>query len=228
MRTLSSIALSSLLLSLVACNATPESHEEEAPVWDVLFDGSSLDAWRNFKAEAVGDNWQMIDGELVCVGGGSDLITRNQYADFIFEFDWKVTPNANSGVMYHVSEANNASYLSGPEYQVIDNVVIAEGDGDLRHSAAANYALHTPVADFTKPVGEWNHGVLEVNGTSVRHWLNGELVVQFMQWTPEWNTVVKASKFGAWATYGVSTSGHIVLQDHGNKVFYRNVRVRSL
>lgn len=215
-------------LALIACLGAACS---SAPVaddpWQVLFDGSSLDAWRNYKSESVGPNWGIEQGALVCLGGGSDLITRDQYADFVFEFEWKVSPMANSGVMYHVTEDHAASYMSGPEYQVLDNQVLGE-NGDPRTSAAGNYALHAPARDATKPVGEWNQGRIEVDGKHVRHWLNGELSVDFMQWTPEWEALVKASKFDAMPAYGRSRSGHIVLQDHGNKVFYRNLRVKSL
>ena len=225
MRTKLSTGLPCALLLAVAsaCHAPREAAHD----WQVLLDGTSLDSWRNYKSDAVGENWALVDGELVCMGGGADIMTRDQFADFIFEFEWKVSPKANSGIMYHVSEEHAASYMTGPEYQVLDNATLGQ-DGDLRTSASSNYALHTPAADFTKPVGEWNKGAIEVSGKRVRHWLNGELSVQFMQWTPEWEVLVKASKFDAMPAYGRETKGHIVLQDHGNRVYYRNIRIRSL
>jgi len=214
-------------LCLVSLTSACVIAKEEVVDGLVLFDGSSLDAWRSFKQPEVGPNWVIQDGALVCTGGGADLITREEFDNFSLEFEWKVSAGANSGVMYHVTEAEGETYISGPEYQVLDNATLGES-GDLRTSASSNYALHAPYEDYTRPVGEWNEGRIDVDGNSVRHYLNGSNSVHFSQWTPSWEALVKDSKFGAWPAYGRSRTGHIVLQDHGGGVSYRNIRVTRL
>jgi len=219
-----------LFLSLAACRSTDEGAapvEAENATWIVLFDGTSLDAWRGYKSDTVPAGWEIRDGALTRVAGGGDLMTRDQYASFDLRFEWRVSPGANSGVIWHVSEDKNASYETGPEYQVLDNATLGES-GDLRTAAGSNYALHAPPSDYTKAPGEWNEGRIEVDGAHVRHWLNGELVVDYELWTDEWKALVKASKFDQMPDYGLRKRGHIVLQEHGAEVAYRNVRIRVL
>lgn len=203
------------------------SPAEAEPDWTVLFDGSSLEAWRGFKADTVPAGWRIEDGALARVDGGGDIITKEQFDDFELVFEWKVTEGANSGVFFHVTEDMGATYQTGPEYQILDNVGHRDG-GDPRTSAAANYALHAPPTDFTNPVGEWNIGRIVVEDGEVSHWLNGHKVVEYELWTDEWKAMVKESKFDSMPAYGTRKRGHIALQDHGDLVYYRNVMVRSL
>jgi hypothetical protein len=216
------------LLVLAGGSCLGAKYDEETRPWEVLFDGTSTDAWRGFKRDGMPEGWEVIDGALVRTGGGGDIITREEYGEFVLSFEWKVTEGANSGVFFHVSEKAGATYETGPEYQILDNALHADG-GDARTSAAANYGLHAPVGDFTRPVGEWNEGQIIVqDGGRVHHWLNGRIVVEYELWTPEWEELVKASKFDAWKGYGVQERGHIALQDHGDQVAYRNIRIRRL
>lgn len=200
---------------------------QPAAEWVSLFDGKAITHWRGFKMATVPDGWRVVDGTITRVGDGTDLVSREQYRNFEFEFEWKVPPAGNSGIMFRVTEELDRTYHSGPEFQVLDNSRHADGKNPLT-SAGANYALHAPVKDVTRPVGEWNQGRLVVNGNDVQHWLNGTKVVEYTLGTAEWNAMVKDSKFNEWPRYGRETSGHLVIQDHGDRVQFRNLRVRRL
>ena len=124
------------------------SADEKAAGFQLLFDGKTIDKWRGYKQKNVPAGWQVVDGAITRVAGGPDLISIDQYSAFDFRFDWMVTPGQNSGVMFFVTEANESTYNSGPEYQVLDNAVHADGKDPLT-SAAACYALYAPPKDFT-------------------------------------------------------------------------------
>jgi hypothetical protein len=129
--------------------------------------------------------------------------------------------------MYRVSQEKDPAYYTGPEYQIIDNV--KNGDGASPDTSAASvYALHAPSKDMTKPAGEWNESRIVVAGNHVEHYLNGEKVVDYELGSDDWCRRVAASKFAAWKKFGTNRRGHIVLQDHGFEVWYRNVPVKDL
>jgi hypothetical protein len=189
-------------------------------------DISSLDHWRGYKKDAVPEQWVVEDGAIYLTGGGGgDLITREQYESFDLTMEWKISEKGNSGVMYHVSETDGPTYFTGPEMQVLDNAV---ANGDLLHSAGADYALHAPAADNSKPVGEWNKARMLVDGAQVTYWLNGVEQCTYELWSEDWNARVAASKFKQWPGFGMNKTGHIALQDHGNPVWYRNIKVQTL
>ncbi len=197
--------------------------------WVVLFDGTSLDNFRGYrKGEMPDAGWELVDGTLhhKAGGGGGDLVTRGRYGDFELEFDWKVAEGANSGVFYRVSEEESAPYLTGSEYQVLDNTKHVDGKNP-KTSAGAIYALYAAEKDVTRPVGEWNTAKIVVIGNVIEHWLNGELIVKAEIGSDDWNARVAESKFKDWKKYGTKTQGHLVFQDHGDDVWYRNIRVKS-
>lgn len=172
-------------------------------------------------------NWEFVDGALHTKGGGADLKTREQYGDFDLRFEWKVSPRANSGVMYRVSQETDPAYHTGPEYQIVDN--IGHGDGaNPDTSAASAYALYPPNKDVTRPAGGWNEGRIVVSHNHVDHYLNGKKVVEYELGSADWNKRVAASKFAEWKKFSKNRRGHVVLQDHGDEVWYRNVRIKSL
>lgn len=196
---------------------------EKAAGWKLLFDGKSMDGWRGYKEDAP--DWKVVDGTLAPEPKASgDLITKEQFGSFELVFEWKISPKGNSGVMYHVTEAGDRSYYSGPEYQVLDN---ARPEPPLQR-AGALYDLYAPSVDATKPVGEFNEGRLVVKGSHVEHWLNGQKVAVYDLASPEFKAKVAASKFKAWPTFAASPTGHIALQNHGDDVWYRSVKVRTL
>jgi len=223
-------------VGVVATDPLPRSqnvlddHEREQHFVS-LFDGETLNGWRGFNAEGAPANWSVVDEAIVCAGGGGDLVSQETFDDFEFAFDWKVEPGSNSGVFFHVTEDNDQVWDTGPEYQILDNALHDNGMNPLT-SAAANYALHAPAFDVTRPVGMWNSGrivVRNVNGDGhVEHWLNGFKVVEYELGSDDWTHRVAASKFATMPKYGKTTSGHLALQDHGDPVAYRNLRVRRL
>jgi Domain of Unknown Function (DUF1080) len=195
--------------------------------WLILFDGQSLEAWRGFKKDRVPAGWQVVDGELTRVGEAGDLITREKFGDFELELEWKVAEGGNSGIMYRVTEDAGATYETGPEMQVLDDVRHKDGQSRLT-SAGSAYGLYAAPAGVVKPAGEWNAVRIVVRGSQVEHWLNGTKVVEYQLESPDWESKVAASKFKDWPGYGRAASGHIALQDHGDRVAYRNIRIRTL
>lgn len=185
-------------------------------------------AYANDKAkDSWPPNWELVDGALHCKGGGADLKTRQQYGDFDLRFEWKVSPGANSGVMYRVSQEADPAYYTGPEYQIVDNVGHADG-ANPKTSAASLYDLYAPNKDMTKPAGDWNTARIVVSHNHVEHFLNDKKVVEYKLGSADWKKQVAASKFAEWKKFGTNRRGHVVLQDHGDQVWYRNVRIKSL
>ncbi len=204
--------------------------------WVSLFDGKSLAGWHGFnrQGEPV-KNWDIEDGALTCLGAakdahGGDIVSDGAYDNFILTWDWKVNKGSNSGVMYHVVEGSKykAPYETGPEYQIIDDIGFPEKLEGWQKSGA-DYAM-TVANDKKKlmPVGEWNSSKLVFDHGHVEHWLNGEKIVEFQAWTDDWNKKKSEGKWKDFPDYGSAKSGAIALQDHGNKVFYKNIKIKQL
>ena len=219
------------LLGSAACaqtgTAAMHSTANAQSDWRSLFDGRTTTGWRGFRMDTIPGGWRVVDGALTRVAAGGDIITTDQFANFELELEWKVAPGGNSGIMFHVTEDSDATYKSGPEMQVLDDAAHADGRSRLT-AAGADYGLHPAPAGVVKPGGEWNAVRLVVNGPHVEHWLNGIKVVEYELWTPEWEAKVAASKFAKWPGFGLARTGHIALQDHGDRVAYRNIRIRVL
>jgi hypothetical protein len=199
--------------------------------WKLLFDGKSTKGWRGYKQKKAPAAWTVKDGVLAFerkdgVQGG-DLLTRDQYESFELSLDWRITEGGNSGVMYHVQETEDQPWKTGPEMQVLDNGKHRDGKNALT-SAGSCYALYPPSKDVSRPVGEWNQARLVVNGPNVEHWLNGEKVVSYEKGGEDWNAKVAGSKFKDFPNFGKSTRGHIDLQDHGDRVEFRSIKLRVL
>jgi hypothetical protein len=167
------------------------------------------------------------DGVLTHTKGGGDIVTDKEYDNFILELDWKISEGGNSGIFFHVNEEHDYVWLGGPEMQILDNVSHANGMKP-ETSAGANYALHAPCCDVTKPIGEWNHVKLVVDGPHVEHWLNGKKLLEYELWSDDWKARVAASKFKDMPPYGLGKTGHIALQDHGDIVSFRNIQITPL
>jgi hypothetical protein len=156
-----------------------------------------------------------------------DIITRKQFSDFELELEWKVGPRGNSGVFYRATEGTRRIYENSPEMQILDNTGHADGRNSLT-SAGANYGLNAPPSDVTRPVGEWNTARVVARGARVEHWLNGVKVAEYEMWSDPWKALVAASKFAQWPAYGWADRGYIGLQDHGDVVQFRGLRIREL
>jgi hypothetical protein len=200
---------------------------ERGAGWRLLFDGSTTKGWRGYMKDAISDGWQVVDGALTRVAQGGDIITTEQFKNFELALEWKVAPKGNSGIFYRAVEGLGAIYEGAPEYQVLDDAGHADGKSPLT-SAGSDYGLYPTKPGVAKPAGEWNSARIVVNGNHVEHWLNGVKVVDYELGSSDWAERVANSKFKAWPAYGKATQGYIGLQDHGDWVAYRNIKIRVL
>jgi len=224
-----SVLLAAAIALLVSGAATAAPNtltpQEQAAGWTLLFNGKDLTGWRDFEAAAPDPGWHVADGAISPDPKTSkDLITKAEYGDFELSFEWKISKLGNSGVLYHVIEQGDETYYSGPEYQILDN---AHGERPPQQ-AASLFALYAPLVDATRPVGEWNEGRIVVDHNHVQHWLNGKKVVEYDLGSADFKARVAASKFKAWPQFASSPSGHIALQNHGDAVAFRDLKIRAL
>lgn len=218
-------ATGAVTLSPHAPNVPAEA--ERAAGFVSLFDGKSLDAWKAYRGDALPtQGWTIENGAIVhrANGGGGDLVTRAEFADFDFRFDWRVADRANSGVLWHVLETEEQTYFTGPEYQVFDDL---GQKTDPRHGAGSLYDLVPNTGAPMRPAGHWNQGRIVVHKGRVQHWLNGQKLVDVPCAGPEWEAMVNKSKFRDWP-FGKTAAGRIALQDHGDAVAYQNLRIQKL
>ena len=206
--------------------------------WVALFDGSNTQAWREFHGTAFpSEGWKLENGTLLHSEGdgrsgraGGDLISREAFQNFEFAADWCLEPGGNSGIKYLVVEANsppNSRSGFGLEYQIIDDVAHPDARQDNRKTAGI-HDVAAPGAKTLHPAGQWNHLRIVVNRGQVEQWLNGEKVLAFALDSQEFKDWVAGSKYKSDARYGASREGHIVLQEHGSGVAFRNIKVRRL
>jgi hypothetical protein len=228
-----------VLIALAAAGIPPgsqataqERHNTLTPAereagWRLLFDGKTTEEWRAFRRDDTPDGWKVEAGELRRVGGGGDIITVEQFGDFELSIEWKVEQGGNSGIMFRVSEEWNRTWKTGPEMQVVDDERHPDGQQRIT-SAGSNYALHAAPEGAVRPAETWNTVRILARGAHVEHWLNGVKVVEYELWSPEWEALVATSKWDTLPGYGRQRSGHIALQDHGDWVAYRNIKIRPL
>lgn len=214
-------------MALLAAASLPLVSSADEGVWKTLFDGRSLAGWRSLKTEMPGAGWKVEDGAISLAGKAGDLVSAEAFGDFELSFEWRVAEATNSGVIYRVGLGEEQTFLTGPEYQVLDNVK-GHDNHPASHTAAALYDLVAPPQDFTKPVGEWNEGRIVVRGWHVEHWLNGHKVVDVDLAAPAGKALIAGSKFATWPKFASLLRGHIAFQDHGHAVWYRAIKVREL
>ncbi|MFG0318460.1 MAG: family 16 glycoside hydrolase [Planctomycetota bacterium JB042] len=206
------------------------SAAERADGWRLLFDGESLAGFGAFGGGPPPEGWRVEDGQIVVRGGGAggDLVTTEEFGDFELDFEFLVTPGANSGVMIRVTDDGEETYHSGPEFQVLDDV--AHGlAADAPHAVGALYALAAPKPSKVRRLpGAWNRGRIRVEGWAITHFLNGFVVCALDLASEEGRRRIAESKFAEWPVFAKARRGAIVLQDHGNEVRYRSVKVREI
>ncbi len=196
--------------------------------WRSLLPDGRLAAWRGYQSDTVPAGWSVADGVLTKTTGTGDLISRDEFDDFELTFDWKLAPGGNAGVFYRGSEEYEHIYWTAPEYQLLDDAGHPDGKNRLT-SAASAYGLYAPPAGVVRPGGEWNSSRIVARGAHIEHWLNGQKVVEYELWSPDWEAKVKASKFGEWPHYGRARTGHLGIQgDHDGALSIRNMRIRTL
>lgn len=195
--------------------------------WILLFDGTTTGGWRGFRKPSMPDGWQVRDGALAAVGQAGDIVTAEQFENFELRIEWQIEQGGNSGIFFHVSEDAEAVWHSGPEMQLLDNAYHPDGRSTMT-SVGSDYALHGAARDVTKPVGEWNAVRILVDGSHVEHWMNGQKIVEYELWSQEWERLVAASKFAEFPDFGRLRRGHIAIQDHGDPVAFRAIKIRPL
>ncbi|RYG46946.1 DUF1080 domain-containing protein [bacterium] len=206
------------------------SAEEKTLGFKLLFDGKSLGEFKGWRKDHVGAAWQAVNGALSFVPGsgeGGDIRTAETYGDFELRLDWRVGPGGNSGIFYRADEALDPAWATAPEMQVLDDTRHPDGRNPLT-SAGSNYAMYAPNVRISRPAGEWNRARLVVKGNHVEHWLNGTKVVEYDFDSADWIARYRESKFKDLPEYGKRKTGFIVFQDHGDPVYYRNIRIRRL
>jgi len=205
-----------------------EPRKEQTEVgdgWDIVFDGSSTDALRDFKSDDFPKKGWSIeeDGSLRAQHGSRDIVTRKKYTDFDLQWEWKLSRGANSGVMYRVAQSGGHPHSSGPEYQIIDDPRIHLS------STGSLYGLIKPNDKASiNPAGEWNSSRIVFKDNSVQHYLNGELVVEYVWGSDDIKERLKRSKFRNWKGYMQEETGFIGFQSHGKDLWLRNIKIKDL
>ncbi len=200
------------------------SDDEAKAGWKLLFDGKSTDGWRSYKKDTISPGWKVEEGTLSRVDkGAGDIITKDKFDSFELLIDYKISPGGNSGIMYHVTEEGGTPWQTGPEIQVQDNK-----DGHDPQKAGWLYQLYKSDTDATKPAGEWNTLRILITPTKCEHTMNGVKYCEYVKGSADWDDKVAKSKFGKMPLFGKATSGYISLQDHGNLVSYRNIKIRPV
>lgn len=196
--------------------------------WRLLFDGATTANWRGFRKDSFPDKgWAIRDGALVVMGGGGDICTAEEYGDFEFECEWRVSPGGNSGIMYRCSEDHTYPWETGPEYQILDDARHKDGQ-KAKTRAGSLYDVVAPGADVVRPAGEWNRARIVARGTRLQHFLNDILIVDIDTAGDVYKAAHAASKWPGMKNYNTKPKGRICLQDHGDEVAFRNIKVKRL
>jgi len=228
---ISAIAISAFTFKITTDNTLSKAEKQQG--WKLLFDGKTKDGWRYYQNKST-EAWEASNGTLHSKGSVAnyssihvDLMTKDQYENFDLSIDWKISSKGNSGILYLVTEDYNGAHLSGPEYQIIDDINFPEKLEDWQKTGA-NYAMNPAPAAEPKPVGEWNNTRIIVNKGHVEHWLNGKKIVEYEMGSEEWKKNKMNGKWKDAPGYGLAKKGYIALQDHGSEAWFKNIKIREL
>jgi hypothetical protein len=213
--------------------------DERANGWELLFDGETTDEWRGYNDDSFPDEgWTVENGVLTIEGSdgsvegsGGDIVTKKSYDNFVLKLEWKISKGGNSGIFYRALEQpNQAIYWSAPEMQVLDNANHPDADRgeDGNRKAGSLYDLIPAKPQTFTGHGEWQDVMIVADGNHIEHWLNGEKVLEYNLWTPEWYQMIRDSKFRNHPEFGDMREGLIGLQDHGTTAHFRNIMVKEL
>ena len=208
--------------------------------WVLLFDGETTEGWRGYNLDSFpAKGWEVTDGTLHVIGtgkgeagGGGDIIYDKKFDNFELALEWKVSEGGNSGIFYLAKEIPGTPiWKSAPEMQILDNEkhVDAKLGKDGNRQAGSLYDLIPADPQNAKPAGEWNHVKILVYKGTVVHYMNGEPVLEYHLWTDDWKNIVADSKFADWEEFvNTAKEGYIGLQDHGDDVWFRNIKIKEL
>ena len=204
--------------------------------WTLLFDGKTMKGWRDYNGTELTEPWHVVDGCIQAKGEGNDgsgyIVTEKEFENFILDWDWKLSKGGNSGMIYHVVENPKfkTPYITGPEYQLIDEPNWADGELEEWQKLGVDYAMHLPDKSKMKinPYGQWNNSRIVFDNGHVEHWLNGEKILEFEAWTEDWFARKNSGKWANAPEYGLAKKGVICLQDHGFPASFRNIKIKEL
>jgi len=234
----------SFIIAVIALNMqckpkAPESSlnvltpDEISQGWNLLFDGTSFNGWRNYGRDSL-EGWAIDSGCMLALGLGgdhaNDVITIDEYENFELSLEWKTSPGGNSGILFNAVEdtAAKAIYEIAPEYQLVDDIGFPDKLEEWQKTASC-YAMYTADPNKTLlPVGQFNVSKIVVNNGHVEHWLNGSKVVEYQMWSPQWDSLKANGKWKDYPLFGSARKGHIGLQDHGKQTWFRNIKIRTL
>jgi hypothetical protein len=209
------------------------TESEAAAGWSLLFNGNDFTGWHGYNLTGIPSEWSVEEGALTMnyVDGAEsqDVITDQVYTDFILSVEYKMTPKANSGILFQVKEDTlyRYSYETGPEFQIIDNAGWPDKLEDWQQNGS-NYAMYVAQGEFEKPIGEWNNLLLIVDKNHVTQYENGVKVVEYDKYSDDWTQCRNSGKWKDYPDYGKFDEGNIALQNHGTKVFFRNIKLKNL
>lgn len=212
---------------------------ETAEGWVSLFDGKTTKGWHKYGGAAVGSAWRVVDGTLHLgalekdnwqIKDGGDIVSDEEYENFHLKLEWKIDTCGNSGIMFFVNEDTvkyKYPWMTGPEMQILDNK--CHPDAKItKHRAANLYDLITSSPETVKPALEWNMAEIKAEKGALEFYFNGEKVVSTTMWDDSWTKMIAASKFKQWKDFGTYKKGRIALQDHGNNIWFRNIKIKKL
>lgn len=210
---------------------------EQKAGWKLLFDGTSLSAWRGYQQDVMPPEWMAVDGTMTKIKNTNDIVTREQFGDFELTLEWKVALRGNSGIFYRATEKETKVYWSAPEYQLAEDSLTPDSR-NIMTSVAAVYGFYPSKRGVVHKAGEWNTTRIVAKGPHVEHWLNGQLIAQYELWSKEWmeklhgvpgDSTKKPLKFAPYADWGLAKKGYIAIQgDHNGALALRNIKIREL
>jgi hypothetical protein len=236
--TIHTIILSIFVLSTISCVCQKHNtltQEETAAGWKLLFDGKTMNGWKDYNGTSLTAPWHVVDGCIQAKGSGGDadgyIVTQDLYENFELYWEWKLSVGGNSGMLYHVVERPmfKVPYVTGPEYQLIDDdnyeIPLEEWQ-----KLGVDYAMYLPDRSLmnVNPAGEWNNSKIVFDNGFVEHWLNGVKILEFEAWSDDWFVRKNSGKWANAPEYGLAKKGVICLQDHGSPASFRNIKIRTI